>query len=346
VSVPSAPLRVVVLGGGNGMPNVLRGLAALAREGNPVEITAIVATADDGGSSGRIRSQRGGLPPGDLRNCLLALADDAESAISRLFAHRYAGTGDLAGHSLGNLLLMALAEQEGCYLKGVEAAGRLLRTRGRVLPASEGGLRLEGETVSGARISGESRIGAAPAAIRRVWLEPASAEPGEGVLEALDVADLVVVGPGSLFTSILPVLLVSGVSEAVRTARGRRVLVGNLMTQPGETLGMTMADHLDAIDRHAGPALVDAVLLNATAIRPHRLRAYAEQHAELVSPAGLADRSETIFEAPLVNEFGKIRHDPTHLADALIGLASKAADRSARARVGPVVSRPGGSFAP
>ncbi len=342
---PFAPLRVVVVGGGNGIPTVLRGLAVLVRDGRPLEITAVVATADDGGSSGRIRSQRGGLPPGDLRNCLLALADDADSALSRLFAHRYAGAGDLAGHSLGNLLLMALAEQEGCYLKAVEAAGRLLGARGRVLPASAGALRLEGETISGERISGESRIGAAPAAIRRVWLEPAAAEPGEGVLEALGAADLIVIGPGSLFTSILPVLLVRGVAEAVRAAHGTKVLVGNLMTQPGETVGMTMADHLDAIDRHAGQALVDTVLLNATPIPLHRLRPYTEQHAELVARVGLAGRPETIFEAPLVNESGKIRHDPTRLADVLLRLASTTASASARRFEAPSVSPGGGSFA-
>ena len=343
---PSAPLRVVVVGGGNGIPNVLRGLASLVRDGRPLEITAIVATADDGGSSGRIRSQRGGLPPGDLRNCLLALADDADSALSRLFAHRYAGSGDLAGHSLGNLLLMALAEQEGCYLRAVETAGRLLGTLGRVLPASAGPLRLEGETISGERISGESRIGAAPAAIRHVWLEPAAAEPGDGVLQALSAADLVVLGPGSLFTSILPVLLVRGVAEAIRSARGTTVLVGNLMTQPGETVGMTMADHLDAIDRHAGPALVDTVLLNATAIQPHRVRPYSDQQAELVLRVGLAKRPELIVEAPLVNESGKIRHDSTRLADVLIRLASSTADASASTRETPSVSPLGGSFAP
>ncbi len=346
MKAPSAPQRVVVVGGGNGIPNVLRGFAALVGEGRPLEITAIVATADDGGSSGRIRSQRGGLPPGDLRNCLLALADDADGALSRLFAHRYAGAGDLAGHSLGNLLLMALAEQEGCYLRAVEAAGRLLRTRGRVLPASAGALRLEGETVSGERISGESRIGAAPAAIRRVWLEPAAAEPGDRVLEAIGAADLVVLGPGSLFTSILPVLLVRGVAEAVRTTHATRVLVGNLMTQPGETVGMTMADHLDAIDRHVGAALIDIVLLNATTIQPHRLQPYAEQQAELVERAGLADRPETICEAPLVNESGKIRHDPTRLAEVLIRLASVPAERSARTLRAPTVSPSGGSLAP
>jgi uncharacterized cofD-like protein len=226
-------------------------------------------------------------------------------------------------------------------LKAIEAAGRMLRTRGRVLPASASALRLEGETVAGERISGESRIGAAPAAIRRVWLEPAAAAPGEGVVRALAAADLVVLGPGSLFTSILPVLLVNGVAEAVRRCRGARILVGNLMTQPGETVGMTMSDHLDAIDRHAGPGLFDTVLLNATAISPHRLRPYAEQQAELVSRAGLAGRPETIREAPLVNASGKVRHDPARLADVLIRCASA---RVVRTRPAPTVSPSGGSF--
>jgi uncharacterized cofD-like protein len=343
--VVSSPLRVAVVGGGNGIPNVLRGFAALAREGRPLDITAIVATADDGGSSGRIRNQRGGLPPGDLRNCVLALADDADGAFGRLFAHRYAGDGDLAGHSLGNLLLIALAEQEGSYLKAVETAGRLLRVRGRVLPASAGAVRLEGETIDGERISGESRIGAAPAAIRRVWLEPAAAEPGEGVLRALSAADLVVLGPGSLFTSILPVLLVRGVAEAVRASRGSKVLVGNLMTQPGETVGMTMADHMDAIDRHVGPALVETLLLNATPIAAHRLRPYAEQQAELVLPAGLDDRPEALCEAALVNEAGKIRHDPARLAEALLRLAPAAARVDAQPLRPTPASPSGGSFA-
>lgn len=343
----SALLRIAVLGGGTGLPNVLRGLGALARRGHALEITAIVATTDDGGSSGRIRNQRGGLPPGDLRNCLLALADDADGTFGRLFAHRYAGRGDLAGHSLGNLLLMALAEQQGCYIKAVEAAGRMLRARGRVLPVSSGALSLEGETIAGERISGESRIGAAPAAIRRVWLKPAIAEPSEGVLQALGAADLVVLGPGSLFTSIMPVLLVRGVAEAVRSSRGTRVLVGNLMTQPGETVGMTMTDHLDAIDRHAGPELVDTVLVNETVIAPHRLRPYTEQRAELVSHAGLAERPETIQKSRLVNSSGQIRHDPARLADELIRLASTPADLPERARSAPSLSSSssGGSLA-
>jgi uncharacterized cofD-like protein len=178
-----------------------------------------------------------------------------------------------------------------------------------------------------------------------VWLEPAAAEPGDGVLPALAAADLVVLGPGSLFTSILPVLLVRGIAEAVRASRAAKVLVGNLMTQPGETVGMTMVDHLDAIDRHAGPGLVDTVLLNATPIAPHRLRPYAEQQAELVVRAGLSERPETIFEAPLVNASGKIRHDPARLAHVLTRLMSATADVPARRRPAPSVSPSGGSLA-
>jgi len=345
VKSPSTPLRIAVIGGGNGIPNVLRGLANLVRQGRALSVTAIVATADDGGSSGRIRSQRGGLPPGDLRNCLLALADDAGGDVGRLFSHRYAGAGDLAGHSLGNLLLMALAEQEGCYLKAVEAAGRMLQTRGRVLPASALALRLEGETVAGERISGESRIGAAPAAIRRVWLEPEAPDPGEGVVESLMSADLVVLGPGSLFTSILPVLLVRGVPEAVRRSRGARVLVGNLMTQPGETVGMTMCDHLEAIERHAGSGLVDTVLLNASPIAPHRLAPHAAQQAELVSRDGLSDRPEQIREASLVNASGKIRHDPARLANVLLRCAAESAETAVTPPHASTISPSGGSLA-
>jgi uncharacterized cofD-like protein len=344
VSAPRGLVRVVVLGGGNGIPTVLRGLAELSRAGRAMSITAVVATADDGGSSGRLRRERGGLPPGDLRNCLLALADDGRGVFARLFAHRYGGSGDLAGHSLGNLVLMALSEQEGSYLKALETAGRLLSARGRVLPASVQALRLEGETVDGTRVSGESRIGGAPAAIHRVWLDSSTADAAPGVLEALRGADLIVLGPGSLFTSLLPVLLVDGIADAVRASRGLKVLVGNIMTQPGETASMSMVDHLEALDRHVGPALIEAVLINAAPIPPERLRPYADQAAELVSASGLSSRPEKVLVAPLVSDSGKIRHDPARLAGVLMRLVSKPAigKPSDLAAVSPR----GGSFAP
>jgi uncharacterized cofD-like protein len=344
MSTPSRAVRVVVLGGGNGIPTALRGLADLARAGRELEIVAVVATADDGGSSGRLRRDRGGLPPGDLRNCLLALADDGRGVFARLFAHRYGGSGDLAGHSLGNLVLMALSEQEGCYLKALETAGRLLKARGRVLPASLRVLRLEGETVDGTRVSGESRIGGAPETIHRVWLDPGPAEAAPGVLEALRRADLIVLGPGSLFTSLLPVLLVDGVADAIRTSRGIKVLVGNIMTQPGETSSMSMVQHLQALDRHVGTALVDAILLNASPISSERLKPYIEQNAELVSASGLSARPERVLVAPLISESGKIRHNPARLAGVLLRLVTKPA--TARSSTLAAVSPRGGSFAP
>lgn len=345
MSVAKRPPRIVVLGGGTGIPNVLKGLTACVRSGRALDITAIVATGDDGGSSGRIRRDRGGLPPGDLRNCLVALADDADSDFGRLFAHRYDGAGDLAGHSLGNLLLMALAEQERSWIKALEAAGRMLGARGRVLPVTEHGLRLEAETIAGERVSGESRIGAAPTAIHRVWLEPARISPSAGVVETLHDADLVVIGPGSLFTSLIAVLMVPGIADAVRASRGRRVLVGNLMTQPGETVGLSMADQLSALDRHIGPGLVETVLLNDAPIAPERLQPYAIQNSELVAWNALARRPETIVTAPIVNDEGKIRHDPARLAAALLRMATPETPMRPAARAAVPATPRGGSIA-
>jgi uncharacterized cofD-like protein len=337
----SAPLRVAVLGGGNGIPNVLRGLADESRAGRKLAITAIVATADDGGSSGRIRRERGGVPPGDLRNCLLALGDAAGEPWGALFAHRYAGAGALAGHSLGNLMLMALAERTGSWVDAVAEAGRYLGARGRVIPATPVGLALEAETVHGERISGESRIGAAPSAIRRVWFEPPDPAPSDGVVDALSQADLIVLGPGSLFTSLLPVLLIHGVADAIRRSSALRVLVGNLMTQPGETIGMSLAEHLEALDRHAGPGLLDVVLLHAGTIDEARLRPYREQGAELVPGGGLSSRRETALSVLLVNDSGKIRHEPARLADALLRLSEAPRPVSSRAAATTVFPRGG-----
>jgi len=339
----SSPLRIAVVGGGNGIPTVLRGLADEARAGRRLEIAAIVTTADDGGSSGRIRRERGGVPAGDLRNCLLALGDASAAPWGTLFAHRYEGAGALAGHSLGNLMLMALAERTGSWIEAVAEAGRYLGARGRVLPATPVGLALEGETVDGERISGESRIGAAPKAIRRVWFDPSDPAPTEGVIETLSQANLIVLGPGSLFTSLLPVLLIRGVAEAVRQSRGLRVLVGNLMTQPGETIGMSLAEHLGVLDAHAGPGLVDVVLLNGAPIDEARVRPYRDQGAELVSREGLAARREATVSVPLVNDAGKIRHEPARLAGALLRLSS--APRRAQVRISAATVSPRGGTA-
>ena len=323
-------LRIAVLGGGNGISAVLEGFARQVAAGTALEVTAVVATADDGGSSGRLRRDRGGLPPGDLRTCLLALAGSTDRPFARLFAHRYDGEGELAGHALGNLILAALADMEGGFLAGLAVAEDLLAANGRVLPVTEAGMRLEGRCRDGSCLSGEATIGRATA-IEKVWLDPGDVAPCPGVLEAIRDADLVVVGPGSLFTSILPVLLVDGVADAVRGARGRRVLVANLMSQPGETLDMHLTDHLRALDAHVGAALVQDVLVHEGPLDADRLAPYDAQGARPVE-SGIDGRPERLQRAFLVTAAGKIRHDAGKVSDALMRLA--------RAAVGTAPSLP------
>jgi uncharacterized cofD-like protein len=263
----------------------------------------------------------------------MALSPGRDDRFARLFGHRYSGSGGLAGHSLGNLILSAMAEQEASWPRAVEIAGEMLGARGRVIPVTSGGVHLEAEARDGIRISGESRIGRSHCAVHRVWLDPGDARPTSGVLDAVKDADLVVLGPGSLFTSLLAVLLVPGVADAVRGSRGRRVLVANLMTQPGETLGMDLSEHLEALERHAGPGLVQDVLAHAATIDPGRIRPYEDQGSEPIPPSLRTARAERILGRDLVTGSGKIRHDPDLLADALLDLLEPERDDRGGAQI-------------
>jgi uncharacterized cofD-like protein len=312
---------VTVVGGGNGISAVLRGLARESREGRALEISAVVATADDGGSSGRIRRERGGLPVGDFRNCLLALAPDP-SRLAKLFAHRYLGTGELAGHAVGNLMLAALAEQEGCHLRGLEVAGRLLGCAGRVLPATIVPVALHAELEDGSRLDGESSIGRSERSVRRVWLEPSDAAAPPESVAAIRDADLLVIGPGSLYTSLLSVLCVGDLVRALRETRAKRILVSNLMTQPGETSRMRLNAHLDAIDAHLGAGVIDAVLAHGPAVEPWRLAPYTAEGAEPVLEPLRTGRNERLVVADLATGSGKIRHDAARTAAAVLSLAA------------------------
>lgn len=323
------PLRVTVLGGGNGASSVLRGLASRKTRGAPITIRAIVATADDGGSSGRLRRQRGGLPPGDLRNCLLALSDPDRPNV-KLFGHRFCGSGELGGHAMGNLVLAALAEQEGCYLRAIEQASSMLGSVGRVIPVSLESVSLMGRTAAGDRLTGETRIGRSDAPLETVWLEPADVQPAPGVLESIADADLIVIGPGSLFTSLLAVLRVPGVAETVRESSAVRVLVANLMTQPGETLGLGLEDHLAAIDRNVGPDLVRYVIYHCEKLAGERLGPYHAVRSGPVPFPAQWTRPEIPVARDLATLAGKVRHDPGRLADALLGLVQRAAGEAAR----------------
>ena len=213
-----APRRIVALGGGTGLPAVLRGLRPLASDEDVSALTAVVTMTDDGGSSGRLRRTRGLPPPGDVRNCLVALAEE-EDLLAGLFQHRYSGSEELGGHTVGNLILAALAERSGSFLKAVETFSRVLRTAGRILPATEDDVVLEAELEDGSSLIGETQIASCGRTIRRVALRPRSVTPTPGVLESIRAADLIVLGPGSLFTSLLPNLVVDGVGRALRETR-------------------------------------------------------------------------------------------------------------------------------
>jgi uncharacterized cofD-like protein len=329
-------VRVAALGGGTGLPVLLRGLkAALMPAGGTrararSRITAIVTAADDGGSSGRLRGAYRVLPPGDIRNCLLALSD-ADPTLSALFAHRFAGDGDrgVGGHSLGNLILTALSQIEPDFLSALDRATRLLAVRGRVLPATLGDVHLVAEFDDLTRAAGESRIAAVRRPIRRVRLHPGDVPALPEALDAIAGADVVVLGPGSLYTSIIPVLLVEGVADAIARSAARVVLVMNLMTEPGETDGYGPANFVRAIRCHAPGVTIHDVLVNITPVPD----AWISRDADAGARAIPADREALVslgcrpVERDLLGADPLIRHDPGKLARAVLDLALDGASR-------------------
>jgi uncharacterized cofD-like protein len=301
--------KIVAIGGGTGLSTLLRGLKAYT--GN---LTAIVTVADDGGSSGRLRRDLGLPPPGDLRNCLAALSDD-EHLLTQLFQYRFE-EGELAGHSFGNLFIAALAAVTGGFDTGLAEAGRVLAIRGRVLPSTLADVSLVADKtpamdVRAVRVRGESRIPNLPGQIRVVHLEPDSPPAYPEAIRALLGADLIVVGPGSLFTSVLPNLLVKDITNAIRASRAFRVYVCNVATQPGETDDFDLAAHLAALDQHIGHGLVDVVLANdrLEGSLPGSLKFVEPECASLNIPCQMAD---------LADETRPWRHDSEKLADVLV----------------------------
>jgi uncharacterized cofD-like protein len=316
-------LKVVALGGGTGLPVVLRALKH-AIQGCGGTLTGIVNVTDDGGSSGRLRRDYHVLPMGDIRNCLVALSEN-EPLMSALFQYRYRGKGELGGHSVGNLILTALADCRRSYLKAIETSGEVLKISGRILPATIENVVLRARLINGRVIRGQSRIAASAAPIDRVMTSPSWPGPASGVLTALREADLVILGPGSLFTSILPNLLVRGVPQAIARSRAARVLIGNLMTQPGETAQFSAVDHIAAVARSVGPGLIDYYLANGRPIRPTLRRRYAREGSEPVpwSPAGVRRLGVIPVERDLVREEPGallVRHHEGKLARALASI--------------------------
>ncbi len=318
------PLRIVAVGGGTGLPAVLAGLAGGFAPGeersSPLEVTAIVTTCDDGGSSGELKRLYGIPSPGDIRNCLVALATGL-NPLAAVFQHRFQGKGGLSGHTVGNVVLTALAQRLGDFTAAVETAAALLGVRGRVLPATDRCVELVATLDDGRVIRGESAIASARGQVGRLTLEhPVPALPE--ALEAVACADLVVLGPGSLYSSVIASLLVGGMAQALEACCGARVLVVNFFTQPGETDGYDAADHVRAVERHAG-RVVDAALIHGLALPKRLTEAYAERGARpvAVDRRALAALGVVPVRADLLAPGGVARHDPAKLARVLLDLA-------------------------
>ena len=298
--------KVVAIGGGTGLSSLLRGLKHYT-----ANITAVVTVADDGGSSGRLRNELGILPPGDIRNCLVALAD-SEDVMQQLMDYRFSSDGQLDGHSFGNMLIAALASVGGAFDKGVEMAGELLAIRGKVIPSTSTDVTLVGSTVSGETLIGESRVGTATERLRTVTLLPTNAQAHPEAKKAIETADLIILGPGSLFTSIVPNLLVADLAASISSSGALKMYVCNVAQQPGETEGYSVLDHLNAVRHYAGDGSVNLVIANDNLLQdapPH--------HARLVNPdADLGDRAIYV-QADVIDESNPVHHDPAKLAEVI-----------------------------
>ncbi len=283
------------------------------------DLAAVVTVTDDGGSSGRLRREYSILPPGDIRNCMVALSKD-ETLLGRLFQYRFPAGRGLRGHSFGNLFLTALSHVTGDFIEAVRLSSEVLATRGRIFPSTTQNVTLEAVMEDGRVVAGETRIARSNKRIRRVRLVPRRVRPLPEVLEAIRQANLILIGPGSLYTSIIPNLLVAGVAEAIAKSKATRVYIANLMTQPGETRGYSVADHVRAIRRHTPRRLVDWVIINHQPISPAVARRYRAHGAEPVR-ADLEELQRMGLRCILDNlldEHGLVRHNRGQLTRALL----------------------------
>lgn len=312
--------RIVTIGGGTGLSTLLRGLKQYTSN-----IVAIVTVTDDGGSSGALQRQFGMLPPGDIRNCIVALAD-AETLMTELLQYRFNGSSgtanSLEGHSFGNLLLAAMTHLTGDFDLAVKETSRVLAIRGRVLPSTVANVSLMAEMDNGSVVEGETAILTSPQAIRSIYLNPTEVQPLDESLEAIQKADVLIIGPGSVFTSIIPNLLVSGIPEAIAKSRALKVYVCNVMTQPGETDNFTVADHIRAIERHSQEKLFDYVMINSDMPGRDLLERYRAQGADIVpcDPEQVRAMGYQPRVAGLISETEVVRHDSEKLGAALMKL--------------------------
>jgi uncharacterized cofD-like protein len=328
-------LSVVAIGGGTGLSTLLKGLKryvltpTLAASGQLAihELCGVVTVTDDGGSSGRLRKEFNMLPPGDVRNCIVALSED-EALLSKLFQHRFQKGSGLEGHSFGNLFLAALTSITGDFAEAVRLSSEILLTRGHIYPATTSN-ELEALMEDGTRVRGETRITASNGKIRELFLIPPDAEPLPQTLEAIAHADLITIGPGSLFTSLIPNLLVRGIASAITESHAVKVFVCNLMTQANESLGLTAAEHIRALTTHAGAQLFDYALINRKAASPEMKAQYALEGASQI--AADLEAIEALGVCPVLGDYldeGAVaRHATDRVAHDLMALMAQAPER-------------------
>ncbi len=340
-------LNFAAIGGGNGLSTLLSGLKRFVagEESESVwleNLSAIVAVSDDGGSSGRLRDELQMPPPGDIRNCMVALSEDSH-LLSKLFKHRFRGSGELGGHSFGNLFLAALSEITGDFAEAVKLSSEILASKGHIYPATVSDVRLAADLLDGSIVLGETNISQVGNQIKRLRLEPEDCHPMPEVLAALYDADVITIGPGSLFTSLLPPILVRGVTEAIAESSAVKIFICNLMTQPGETSGFSAKRHLEIIREHAPEIDFDFVLVNNRPISAAQAEIYALDGARQI---GVRDSitPDTIEGAEIVygnllDGGAKVRHHPEKLAQVVLLCATQERQGDTRTR------RHGESFA-
>ncbi len=328
-------LRVVAIGGGTGLSTLLKGLKRFvltpaeipfAQPDTPVirDLCAVVTVSDDGGSSGRLRKELNMLPPGDIRNCIVALSED-EALLSKLFRHRFDKGSGLEGHSFGNLFLAALTDLTSDFSEAVRLSSEILLTRGHIYPATTSNIELEALMEDGSRVRGETNITASKERIRELFLVPPDVGPMPQTLEAIAHADVITIGPGSLFTSLIPNLLVRGIAQAIVESPATKVYICNLMTQANESLGLTAADHIRALNGHAQKQLFDFALINRTPVSDEMKSKYAREGACQI--ANDLESVEGIGVVPVLGDYleedGVARHNTSRVARDLLQLVAE-----------------------
>ncbi len=319
----TGPLRIVAIGGGTGLSTLLQGLKQYARQGL-VDICAIVTVTDDGGSSGRLRREFDILPPGDIRNCMVALSED-EALLSQLFQYRFSSGKGLVGHSFGNLFLTALTHVTGDFPRAVKVSSEVLNICGRIYPSTSENVGLRAIMTDGEVVEGETKISRSRKRIERLELTQGKVKPLRDALEAIAAADLITLGPGSLFTSVIPNLLVDGMPLAIRRSKATKAYFCNLMWQPWESMFYSASDHIKAIHSHGGKGTIERAILNTTPISGALRRRYAAEKVYPVEPdiPRIEELGIEVVGRALLAKAPKVRHDPTAIARIAMELAGE-----------------------